>query len=480
MHADWQAVINDFKAVVPDVDFWSLRLVSEETETLCVRDAVVQPPSLVHDRGVHLTFVDRGGCAYAATSALTREGLRTACEQALRWLEPSRRQALVEARQLPWPQHSGSYTTPVAVPWDEWSLAEKVELLQDINRTLLAGDCIVDRQAFLGHRQSEVMLLGSNGATIEQTFHYVIPGYVAVANRGSQTQVRSGGGWRSARQGGLEQLADFGFPDSARQVAEEAIALVEAPECPVTRADLLLMPSQMMLQIHESIGHPLELDRILGDERNYAGTSFVTPDMFGSYRYGSRLLNVTFDPGVMQEMASYAFDDEGTPADRSHLIREGILLRPLGGATSQARAGMAGVANARASNWNRPAIDRMANLNLEPGNSSFDELVSGIEYGVLMDANRSWSIDDSRNKFQFGCELGRLIVDGELRGLVRNPNYRGISATFWRNLAAVGDARSLEIWGTPNCGKGEPNQMIHVGHASPACVFRDVEIFGGD
>ncbi|MCG6865260.1 MAG: TldD/PmbA family protein, partial [Thiogranum sp.] len=174
------------------------------------------------------------------------------------------------------------------------------------------------------------------------------------------------------------------------------------------------------------------------------------------------------------------FDDEGTPADRVHLIRDGMLLRPLGGAVSQSRAGLDGVANARASDWNRPAIDRMANLNLEPGTSSLDELIGSIEYGVLMDTNRSWSIDDSRNKFQFGCELGRVIENGELKGLVRNPNYRGISATFWRNLAGVGDAGSFEVWGTPNCGKGEPNQMIQVGHASPACVFRDVEIFGGD
>jgi predicted Zn-dependent protease len=480
MPKDWQPVINAFKAVVPGVDFWSLRLVFDETETLCVRDGVVLPPGLAQSRGVHITLMDRGGYAYAATSALTREGLQAACEQALQWLEPSRRHTLLEAQQLPRPQHSGRYVTPVAVPWEAWTLAEKLELLQDINRQLQAGDCIVDRQACLSRRETEVMLLSSDGVMIEQTFHHVIPGYTAVANRGTQTQMRSGGGWHSARQGGLEQLADFDFPDGARQVAEEAIALVEAPECPVTTADLLLMPSQMMLQIHESIGHPLELDRILGDERNYAGTSFVTPDMFGSYRYGSRLLNVTFDPGVTQEMASYAFDDEGTVAERSHLIREGILLRPLGGATSQARAGMPGVANARACDWNRPAIDRMANLNLEPGDSGFDELVSGIEYGVLMDTNRSWSIDDSRNKFQFGCELGRLIVEGELKGLVRNPNYRGISATFWRNLAAVGDARSFEVWGTPNCGKGEPNQVIHVGHASPACVFRNVEIFGGD
>jgi len=479
MSQQWQHVINTFKAVVPRVDFWSLRLVSEETETLCVRAGVVQPPGLAQSRGVHITLMDRGGCAYAATSALTREGLQAACDQALQWLDPSRRHALVEPQQLPRPQHSGSYASRVGVPWEAWSLAEKLELLQDINRTLLADDCIVDRLACLSRRDTGVLLLSSDDVTIEQAFRYIVPGYTAVANRGSQTQMRSGGGWHSARQGGLEQLADFDFPGGARQVAEEAIALVEAPECPSTTADLLLMPSQMMLQIHESIGHPLELDRILGDERNYAGTSFVTPDMFGSYRYGSRLLNVTFDPGVTQEMASYAFDDEGTPAGRTHLIREGILLRPLGGATSQARAGMPGVANARACSWNRPAIDRMANLNLEPGDSSFDELVSSIESGVLMDANRSWSIDDSRNKFQFGCELGRLIKDGELGGLVRNPNYRGISATFWRSLAAVGDARSFEVWGTPNCGKGEPNQMIHVGHASPPCVFRNVEIFGG-
>ena len=478
MPTDWQAVINTFRAVVPAVDFWSLRLVCDETETLSVREGVVQPPRLVQSRGAHISLVDRGGQAYAATCALTREGLCTAVEQALGWLEVSRRHALVDAEHLPRPTRPGSYATPVAIPWDAWSLAEKLELLQGINRTLKTDDSIVDWQAGLSRRQTDAVLVTSDGVSIEQAFHYVIPGYTAVANRGAQTQMRTGGGWGSARQGGLEQLAAFDFPDSARQVAEEAIALVEAPECPDTRADVLLMPDQMMLQIHESIGHPLELDRILGDERNYAGTSFVTADMFGSYRYGSELLNVTFDPGVPQEMASYAFDDEGTPAERDYLIRDGILLHPLGGATSQARAGMAGVANARACDWNRPAIDRMANLNLEPGSSRLDELIGSIESGVLMETNRSWSIDDSRNKFQFGCELGRIIENGELRGLVRNPNYRGISATFWRNLAAVGNADSFQVLGVTNCGKGEPNQSIYVGHASPVCHFRDVDVFG--
>ncbi len=480
MLTDWQSIIDDFKNVVPGVEFWSLRLVHDETEMLSVREDVVQPPNLAQSRGAHISFIDRGGMSYAATSALTREGLAAACEQAQRWLEASRRHGLIDATQVPRPELSGHYATDVATSWDNWSLRDKLELLQDINRSLRISPAIVDWQAHLARRRTDIRLVTSDGVHIDQQFHYIIPGYAAVANKGAQTQERSGGGWGSSRQGGLEQLAGFNFPDGARQVAEEAIALVDAPECPVASADVLLMPTQMMLQIHESIGHPLELDRILGDERNYAGTSFVTPDMFGSYRYGSDLLNVTFDPGLAPEMASYGFDDDGTPAERTHVIRDGVLLRPLGGVQSQARAGMNGVATARACDWNRPTIDRMANLNLEPGNSSLKELIGSIEYGVLMDTNRSWSIDDSRNKFQFGCEFGRLIENGELKGLVRNPNYRGISATFWRNLAGVGDAGTFEVWGTPNCGKGEPNQMIHVGHASPACVFRDVEIFGGE
>jgi predicted Zn-dependent protease len=231
------------------------------------------------------------------------------------------------------------------------------------------------------------------------------------------------------------------------------------------------MPDQMMLQIHESIGHPLELDRIQGDERNYAGTSFVTPDMFGSYRYGSELLNVTYDPTLPEELASYAFDDLGARAEKVFLIRDGILVSPLGGPA---------VANSRASGWNRPPIHRMANLNVEPGGSGLEDMIRSVERGVLMRTNQSWSIDDSRNKFQFGCEWGELIEDGRRRGAVKNPNYRGVSATFWRSLRMVGDASTCEVHGTQYCGKGEPNQGIHCGHAAPACLFAGVDVFGGE
>ena len=191
------------------------------------------------------------------------------------------------------------------------------------------------------------------------------------------------------------------------------------------------------------------------------------------------MLNVTYDPSLPAELASYGFDDEGLSAHKTYLIRNGTLLTPLGGLLSQSRAGLPGVANARATSWNRPPIDRMANLNIEPGESSWQKMISSIERGIFMQSNLSWSIDDSRNKFQFGCEWGQLIEHGELTQVVKNPNYRGISATFWRSLTQVGNRDTYEVLGVTNCGKGEPNQGICVGHASPTCVFTNVDVFGG-
>jgi len=274
-------------------------------------------------------------------------------------------------------------------------------------------------------------------------------------------------------------LSRYGFDGAGARIADEALQLLAAPNCPSGIRDLLLMPDQMMLQIHESIGHPLELDRILGDERNFAGSSFVTKEMFGKYQYGSALLNVTFNPDLPEEGASYAFDDDGSEAHKHYLIRDGLLERALGGIVSQHRANLDGVANSRASSWNRAPIDRMANLNIEPGTSSLDDMIADIEHGILMRTNTSWSIDDHRNKFQFGCEFGQLIEDGVLGAVVKQPNYRGISASFWRSLSAVGNQQTSEIYGTPFCGKGEPMQVVRVGHASPACVFRNVDVFGG-
>jgi len=469
-----------FRQSAPHCDFWSVRLVRERCGHIEVREGVLEPVSATLDMGAMVTVASHGAVGYAATSDLTSSGLARAGERALAWARITAKASLIDSAWLP---RSGDRDTIVEIPerpWKSLSLDEKVGLLFEAANALKIDERIVDWSAYLSHRHWQCLIANSDGGETAQDFEYLSPGLVAVANRGSETQRRSGRGGDMPRKGGFEILADLGFPGDARRIADEAIALLDAPQCPSGVRSLLLMPSQMVLQIHESIGHPLELDRILGDERNYAGTSFVTPDMFGSYRYGSELLNVTFDPGVAGEIASYGYDDDGSRAERHYLIRNGMLERPLGAGLSQARSGLAGVANARASGWNRPTIDRMANLNVEPGRSSLGQLIAMTESGVLMDTNKSWSIDDSRNKFQFGCEYGRLIENGELGAVVRNPNYRGISASFWRSLVGVGDRSTWRIGGLQNCGKGEPNQSIEVGHAAPVCLFRDVEIFGGE
>ncbi len=475
-----QAVLQRFRRAAPPVDHCSLRLVEEDHEIITVQRGVLQPVRRTVDRGAMITVHHRGGVGYGATCDLTASGLERAAKRALAWAEHTAGRAVFDFSKLEMPTPRGSFVTGAARPWSSVPLSERVALLTRAAERMHSDPRIVDWTVSLWHSDVRTFLATADGHQASQAWQMLSPDASVVASEGGEVQRRSWGGGRGAsRQGGLELLERLDFDGVTERLPREALALLSAPDCPSGRMSLLLAPDQMMLQIHESIGHPLELDRILGDERNYAGTSFVTPEMFGSYRYGSELLNITFDPTVPGEFACYALDDEGREAHREWVIRGGLLLRPLGGTISQARAGLPGVANARAQSWNRPPIDRMANLNLEPGGSGLDELVRSVERGVLMRTNCSWSIDDSRNKFQFGCEHGQLIEDGVLKGLVRNPNYRGISATFWRNLAGVGDASTFEIYGTPWCGKGEPNQIIRVGHASPMALFADVQVFGG-
>jgi predicted Zn-dependent protease len=320
----------------------------------------------------------------------------------------------------------------------------------------------------------------SSGTDTLQEFLLLATNFSATAQEGTESQTRTAnGGVARCLQMGLEALDREEVLQLCERVAKEALELLAAPNCPDETMDLILAPDQMLLQIHESIGHPLELDRILGDERNYAGWSFVKPEDFGHLQYGSQKMNVTFDPTVPGEFASYAFDDCGNPARREFLIEKGVLKRGLGSLESQARLQIPGVANFRSSSWNRAPIDRMANINLEPGNSSLKKMISQTERGIYMESNVSWSIDDYRNKFQFGCEYGRLIENGELTRVVKNSNYRGITVPFWTALKEVGGAQEMEIFGSPWCGKGEPSQVIRVGHAAPPCLFEKIEVFGG-
>ena len=466
----------NFAALRSTADFWSLRFVEETQEHLAVRQDTIEPPRLSIDRGAMLVAMVEGGYGYCATSDLSASGLQAALDRATSWADSTRDKSVYAYDPRSMPSLKGERLAG-ANAIASVSRAELHDLLADECRQAAIDPRIVERSAALELRRVEQLYLTNHGGDVHQQFTFAVPYAQVTTNEGSETQTRS---FTHAQRGGFEQVERSGFVGCGRRLAEEALELLSAPNCPTGRMDLLLMPDQMMLQIHESIGHPLELDRILGDERNYAGTSFVTLDMFGTYRYGSELLNVTFDPAIPEEIATYAFDDDGTPARKVWLIENGILSRPLGGHLSQLRAGREGVANSRASGWNRAPIDRMANLNVEPGESTLSDMIASVERGVLMRTNTSWSIDDSRNKFQFGCEWGELIENGERKGIVKNPNYRGISAEFWRSLRMLGNRDTFEVHGTTYCGKGEPNQAIHVGHASPACVFSNVEVFGGE
>lgn len=467
-----------FKALRTRADAFSLRHVRQADQYLCVRRGVAEPPRLVLDEGVMLVARVGGNEAYAATSDLSQAGLQQALDRAETLARQLGPYGLINQAPLAMTQARQDYLAPgVELPFA--ALSDCVALLQAEAARVPADARFANWETTLGISDVQHLYFNSAGAELRQAFRFVYPGVSVTAANSTDSQTRTLGRENFGQQGSLEVFERLGLAGSAEQVAEEALQLLLAPNTPEGARDLLLMPDQMALQIHESIGHPLEMDRILGDERNYAGTSFVRLEDFGSLRYGSPLLNVTFDPTLPEELASYGFDDDGTSASKTWLIRDGILQRPLGSALSALRSGLPGVANSRASSWNRAPIDRMANLNIEPGQQSLQALIASVERGILMRTNRSWSIDDARNKFQFGCQWGQLIENGQLGAVVKNPNYRGISASFWRSLTGVGDRDSLGVLGTPYCGKGEPNQIIRVGHASPPCLFGNIDVFGG-
>ena len=254
------------------------------------------------------------------------------------------------------------------------------------------------------------------------------------------------------------------------------MALLSAPVCPEATTDLVLGSDQMALQIHESVGHATELDRILGWEAAFAGTSWLDLAQLGSLRFGSDLMNITADATIPGALGSFGYDDEGTPARRVDIVRDGMWVGVLSGRDSAALAGVPAGGMVRADGHDRLPMVRMTNIGLEPGPHSLEQMIAETDEGVYMDTNRSWSIDDRRLNFQFGCEIAWEIKDGRLGRMLRNPTYTGISPHFWGSMDMVGGPSELTAWGTPNCGKGQPLQVGHTGHPAVPCRFRGVRV----
>ena len=471
--------INQVKPLLPKTDYCSFRFVSKYTNIISATRGVVEPVVISEDDGLMVTIFHNGGFGYGATSNLTQEGILEAVNSAKEWADFSKNRLAYHPDLSKLVNQTGSYFTDEDDNWSKTSMKDKADYLLSVNKALKSQPTISNWGASLRFNKIETLFIDTNDSYVRQKISYLLPQIIASAEHKKEIQTRTFGGHAHARQIGYDFIDQINMVQQAKVLAEEAVELSKAPNCSDQITNAVIAPDQMILQIHESIGHPLELDRILGDERNYAGSSFVTPEMFGKYQYGSKLLNITFNPTLESELASYNYDDDGTNAEKKYLIKDGLLVRPIGGLFSSQRLDLDHVACSRASNWNRPPIDRMGNINLEPGEDSFEDIISSVEDGIYLQTNNSWSIDDKRNKFQFGCEKGTLIKNGKFAGVVKNPSYRGITESFWQNLSKVGNSESNNILGTSNCGKGEPNQTIFVGHSTPACLFENVDVFGG-
>ena len=456
-------------------DWIGLREVNEETTYRVIRDLNPESDSTFVDHGIMVEVLVNGQFGYYGTHMLNENAITRAAEKACEVAVSASKYSIFPFSEKVRPASVGKYSSPYKMK--NMPLDDLMDTLLKSNKALKGSDKIISAISMARLVNMQMKFVSTNGSDLEQEFMYVGPGYKAIAQDGNIIQSRSY--TDQCQQAGMEVFNVDNVIPRCESICQEAVELLNAEECPSETMDLILHSDQMLLQIHESIGHALEVDRILGDERNYAGWSFVNLEDFGKLQYGSDIMNITFDPTIENEFASYGYDDTGNKATKEYIIKEGRLLRGLGGLESQERSNVDGVANVRACSWNRAPIDRMANLNLEPGNSTVDEMISSVKRGIFMRTNRSWSIDDFRNKFQFGCEYGQLIENGKLTKTVKNPNYRAISTPFWNSLKMVGNKDSFDVYGTPYCGKGEPNQGVRVGHASPICLFENVEVFGG-
>ncbi len=371
----------------------------------------------------------------------------------------------------------GTYTTPVKIDPFAVSMEDRIQLLLEADAAMRQVQGITLAESSIQCIRTDKLFASTEGSYVEQQLVETGAGLEATAVRDGEVQKRSYPNSFGRQQGtaGYEFVLDMKLVDNAPVIAEQAVQLLSAPQCP---RDLLttviLDPTQMALQVHESCGHPIELDRVMGTEAGYAGTSFLTMDKLGKFQYGSDAVNIVADATVPGGLGSFGYDDEGVPAQRVPIIQNGLFVNYLTSRETASVLGQRSNGTMRADGWNRIPLIRMTNVNLEPGVWSLEELIADTDDGIFMQTNKSWSIDDRRLNFQFGTEIAWEIKGGKLGQMYKNATYTGITPQFWGGCDAV--CREWTVWGVPNCGKGEPMQVAHVGHGAAAARFRNVRV----
>ena len=475
-------------AQVQGATYADIRIVQRRTQNISVKNGVVEGLSDNESQGFGVRVVVDGAWGFASSARLSPGEVDRVTAMAVQIARASALFKTHDVRLGPPVAHVGSYRTPVKIdPW-EVPLEQKIGLLLEADQGLRATTGVMVATSRVGFWREDKIFANTEGAFLEQTILESGGGIEATAvdREKGEVQKRSypNSFARDQRQEGWEAILAMDLPGSAPRIGEEAVALLRADQCPSGVTNIILGATQLALQVHESCGHPIELDRVFGTEASYAGTSFLTPEKYNTLRYGSDIVNLTADATIPGGLGTFGWDDEGVPAQRVAIVRDGLFcgyltsretaqqLREIVGDAAPQMSGGA----MRADGWNHIPLIRMTNVNLEPGDWNFDDLVADTEDGIYMELNKSWSIDDKRLNFQFGTEMAYEIRKGKMGRMLKNATYTGITPQFWGSCDAVCSENHWRVWGTPNCGKGQPGQVAHTGHGTAPARFRNVQV----
>jgi TldD protein len=470
-------------ATMRGASYADARIVSQRSRALSTKNGKVGSASDSESVGFSVRVLADGAWGFAASDDASRPSVEATAARAVEIARASSRVKVHDVRLAPEKPVTAEWTTPHKIDPFTIPVGQNIDLLLRVDSELRAVAGVTLAETNLNFNREEQWFVSSEGANIHQTKYSTGAGYAAYAFGGSEIQKRSyptsyGGQWQNK---GYELVEELKLVENARRIAEEAVALHQVDQCPEGVFDVILDSSQLGLQIHESVGHPIELDRVLGMEANFAGTSFLTIDKLRTLRYGSDLVNVVAD--ARQEhgpgLGTFGFDDEGVPAQCTPIISNGLFTgylssRETAHTIGESRSG----GTMRAEGWNRLPMIRMTNISLLPGEKplTLEQLIASTDHGILMQTNRSWSIDDKRYNFQFGCEIGWEIKNGRRVRMVKNPSYSGITTEFWNALDAICSRGEWTLWGTPNCGKGQPQQVMGTGHGASPSRFRKIKV----
>ena len=486
----------DLSFTMKDIASWALntaalrgasyadaRIVDERSRALATKNGKIGGASDAESLGLGVRVILDGAWGFAASDDLSRAAVEATAARAVEIAKASARVKVRDVQLVPEKPVTAEWTSPFRIDPFTISIEQNLDLLMKIDAEMRSVAGVTLAETNMNFRREEQWFASSEGANIHQTKYTTGAGYAAHAFAGNEIQKRSypnsyGGQWQNK---GYELIEELKLLENARRVGEEAVALLKAEQCPESAFTVILDSSQLGLQIHESVGHPIELDRVLGMEANFAGTSFLTLDKLRTLRYGSHLVNIVADarqdhgPGL----GTFGFDDEGVAAQCTPIITDGLFTGYLSSRETAPTIGLnRSGGTLRAEGWNRLPIIRMTNISILPGEKPLtrEQLIADTESGIYMETNRSWSIDDKRYNFQFSCEMGWEIKHGKPTRMLKNPSYSGITTEFWNSMDAICSRDEWTLWGTPHCGKGQPQQVMGTGHGAAPARFRNIKV----